>query len=92
MCECITEMDALLKEHNTRMGATIVFSKPSYVAVTLMTEAVTPKRGFRPKVVLPTYCPFCGRRYAPEKQPDAEGVVYRESPLAAQVNAPNVER
>ena len=72
-CDCIGKIDGLLLEHNTRLSLTILLTG---VAVpTILTEAVAPKRGFRPVNMLPSFCPFCGTRYAHSRAPaELEGV------------------
>lgn len=69
-CDCIKKVDELLKPHNTVLSTTYVFGTDEVSGgefVTIKTEIIAPKRGERPKVMFPTYCPFCGTRYrAPE--------------------------
>lgn len=70
-CDCLKTMNDRLAERNTKLPETLVFSKPSYLTVTLTTELVAKKRGARAVGVIPTFCPFCGTRYQPEPEPEA---------------------
>jgi hypothetical protein len=62
-CDCIDKINEKLAERNTKLTATIIFAKPSYLTPTIDTELVEKKRGARPCAVLPTFCPFCGTKY-----------------------------
>lgn len=61
-CDCIEKADAQLKELNTEISVT--FTLPAgneYISVpTQWIAGSKPKRGTRPKVVLASFCPFCG--------------------------------
>ena len=62
MCDCITTINGLLSEKNTRLAVTISWGTGDAYP-TIMTEKVeTKKRGTSP-VVIPTFCPFCGVKY-----------------------------
>jgi hypothetical protein len=63
-CNCIEVVDQKLKERNTRLQATIIFSDPMRHTVSLGTEQLEKGRGKAKAVaMLPTFCPFCGVRY-----------------------------
>jgi hypothetical protein len=75
-CDCVEQMDEKLKPLNTRLGLTFHVrreagkSRGEMVSLPmLVTEIVEKKRGARPKLVIPTFCPFCGRKYALETKP-----------------------
>lgn len=61
MCGCISEMDNLLREHNTCL-VTTMFRKPDAVAI--RTDKVNTRQRGGPATVLATFCPFCGEKYA----------------------------
>lgn len=70
-CDCIAEMDAKLAEHNTRLCVTFGFPRdgsPSFTRPHIMTEKIN-RRDRKSVIAVPTYCPFCGKRYEePEKE------------------------
>jgi hypothetical protein len=64
-CDCIAEMNAALRERNTKIQPTIIFGtadRPGFTTVTIVTEKIAP-RGKRAAVPLPSFCPFCGTAY-----------------------------
>lgn len=63
MCNCMTDIDNMLKEHNGRLCATIALAGNMPVYPTIMVEKIVP-RGKKPPAVVPTFCPFCGEKYA----------------------------
>lgn len=70
-CNCLTEMNALLKDHNTRISDMFVLrgktgtTGQTMVAVPLIgTERLANLRnGKKPLTVVPHFCPFCGVEY-----------------------------
>lgn len=57
--ECYEKTDEQLKEHNTKLLRNIFDPNQLVVA----TERISNLRdGKRAKVVIATYCPFCGKR------------------------------
>jgi len=68
-CECIEETNKLLAEHNTELGFHFLMNRETggvNQTVRLVTNIIEKKRGARPLAIVPTFCPFCGQRYAPE--------------------------
>ena len=64
-CECIVETDKMLAEHNTQLVTTL-FGLPRRVAIA--TEQIESGRGKKRKaVMIASFCPFCGERYAEMK-------------------------
>lgn len=72
MCNCIEEIDKKLAEagHNTKLETTWNFvTGLEYVKIG--TEKADPKNRKKPILAAPTFCPFCGERYAkPEAKAD----------------------
>jgi hypothetical protein len=65
MCNCIEDMNGKLAELNGKLSLTIGFSfdgSPSRAYPTIDVEKIN-KRGKKPPIALPSYCPFCGERY-----------------------------
>lgn len=68
-CNCTSEMNALLAEHNTRVCETMAFpsdGKPAYTLPHIMTEKIEKRQRKGPALAIPTFCPFCGTEYAGE--------------------------
>jgi hypothetical protein len=69
-CNCIEQMDAKLKERNTRLCVTFGFPRdgsPTYTLPALMTEKIN-KRNRESVLAIPTFYPFCGERYVPKPE------------------------
>jgi hypothetical protein len=67
MCNCNSELNAKLAEHNAAI-VTTMFSTPTRVCIETY-KVDDKKRGFRPPPkVLASYCPFCGGHYGPEAE------------------------
>lgn len=66
MCSCISEMNNMLREHNTCL-VTTMFRQPEVVAV--RTDKINSKARKGAATVIASFCPFCGEKYAkPEAQ------------------------
>ncbi len=63
-CDCIDTMQTLLEPENTKLALTIQWSS-GQAFPTIQTEKIS-SRGKRPAVVVPSYCPFCGKAYKSE--------------------------
>jgi hypothetical protein len=70
MCGCISDVNNLLREHNTCL-VTTMFRQPETVAI--RTDKIQSKVRKGPMIMLAAYCPFCGEKYGADKSP--EGVV-----------------
>ena len=65
MCDCIATIDKKLAEagKNTHIGTTWNFmTGMEYAAI--RTEKVDTKSRVKPSLAIPTFCPWCGERYA----------------------------
>ena len=76
MCNCIEEIDKKLAEagHNTKLETTWNFMT-GMVYVKIGVEKADPKNRKKPALAIPTFCPFCGERYAtpePKIKPQPE--------------------
>lgn len=66
MCDCSDVISAKLKTENTRLVMTLTRhgnAPAAYPAI--QTELINRKRGAKPVVVVPKFCPFCGEEYRP---------------------------
>lgn len=64
-CDCMTTLDKKLADagHNTKIARTFPFYGDSVgMTCTITTQLIEKKRGAKPMSVLPTYCPFCGKK------------------------------
>ena len=74
-CNCITEFDAKLAEHNSRLQVIFPFGAGEMTTrVRIGTEKINTRNRTSMGAVA-TFCPFCGERYAPnpnqKDSPDA---------------------
>lgn len=70
ICNCVEEVDAKLAAEgfNTRLGHTLHMVRRGKLGEMvslpmLTTMVVEKKRGARAKLVIPSFCPFCGKKY-----------------------------
>lgn len=65
-CDCITTVDAMLAERNTRIMLPIVLMSGHTPRPMIVTEQIETGRGKKKAVgMFATFCPFCGVRYEP---------------------------
>lgn len=87
MCKCITLMDKHLAEHNTMLTKVSMLNmKTGKLRESLVIGSQrrdSRNKRSKPKVVLPTFCPFCGKRSAPKRAPRADQKSVRYPPLPA---------
>lgn len=63
-CNCIEVVDEKLSGRNTRLAKALVFSQPAGERLMIATEVLEKKRGAKATVMFPSFCPFCGVKYA----------------------------
>ena len=73
-CDCIEDMNKRLAEHNNRLAVTLQFRPEAertvgYAYPTIQCEILEKKRGQRPMVVLPKFCPWCCTEYHSDNHP-----------------------
>ena len=61
-CNCIVEIQDLLAEHNTELVLLMRLNGEVYPSIE--TKKINPRTSRRPKPVIPSYCAFCGKKYA----------------------------
>lgn len=67
-CNCITEMNDKLREHNTALTVPLL-GQPRAILSTYQVETGRGKK--KAAYVFANYCPFCGDKYAAERKAEA---------------------
>lgn len=69
-CNCVKTISKELDERNGKLDLTYTMNGGEFP--TIMVSKKDKKNRTRPPVVVPTYCPFCGKEYRePDKSKDA---------------------
>lgn len=67
MCDCVERLNEGLKQYNTVLDEVSMLNMETGAcrqSLQITTQKLERKKG-KPKIVLPTYCPFCGIRCVP---------------------------
>ena len=81
-CDCMTKLDKRLADagHNTKLLRTFPFYGDTVgMTCTIATEVIEKKRGAKPLSVLPTYCPFCAKKYVESAEKAEEAGADKEA-------------
>ena len=66
-CKCLSEMDAELRKHNTRIQTQFSFAGGNLADVIctpyIGTEKIDTKQRKKALGIVATFCPFCGLKY-----------------------------
>lgn len=66
MCECVSEMNERLKDHNGRVSIAILMPAAGHnnlrARVLVQTEKLDRAKRKKLPSVIATYCPFCGEK------------------------------
>jgi hypothetical protein len=76
MCDCMTNVNKSLKEHNTKLATSFVLTKERRgmdCLPLLQVEKLDSRLRGRPMLVIPTFCPFCGVKY-PRRGEEGDGL------------------
>lgn len=66
-CDCITKVDAMLADRNTRIMLPIMLGEDQTPRVMIVTDQIETGRGKKKACgMFATFCPFCGVSYKSE--------------------------
>ena len=63
-CECLAKVNKALERHGTKLVECFSLLASSGCAV-VASEKIPTLRRVKPKTVIASYCPFCGKKYPP---------------------------
>ncbi len=75
-CKCMAEIDDHLKPHNTKLSVSFTITRDLSgmdALPMIMVEKIDTRKRQRVMNVVPTFCPFCGKKY-PRKGEEGEGL------------------
>lgn len=61
-CNCLDEVNNLLRPENYRVGFSVSLAGGD-TRVVLDVSKIEPRKGRKPPVLVATFCPFCGKEY-----------------------------
>lgn len=66
-CDCISTVDAMLAERNTRIMLPIMMGADQTARPMIVTDQIETGRGKKKACgMFATFCPFCGLKYEPK--------------------------
>lgn len=74
MCDCVDDVNKMLEKENTFLEKVSLLNMKTGTcreSIHLVTGKLDRKKKGKAKVMLVTFCPFCGQRYAPEQKDEA---------------------
>ncbi len=72
MCDCIDQMNAELAKKNTQLNVAFSMMTGKTLGVVIDAGAIERKRNYHRPLIIATFCPFCGERYAPAASADPQ--------------------
>ncbi|KPH62306.1 hypothetical protein [Novosphingobium sp. ST904] len=79
-CTCLSKFNEMLKKHNTEIDVTFTIPRdggPMRALPKIATSKIETRKRVGPVIAAPTFCPFCGQRYAPQPAKPAEADIYQ---------------
>ena len=69
MCDCMKLINDELAQYNTRIIPVMALRDGTFhmAGVRIETEKIDSKKRGRPKRLVASYCPFCGKKYEDER-------------------------
>jgi hypothetical protein len=74
MCNCINEIDELLKQHNTKLVLAMSLRKGVPTKTCIKTEKIETSKRLGPINIVPQCCPFCGAEYIDDAEANTNNI------------------
>ena len=68
MCNCIKQLNEILAEKNTEFDLIFTLGKVQKEYLKISTIKINKKIRNGPVAMIPSYCPFCGKKYIKNKK------------------------